>query len=195
MDGTPPNLKSPAYKGPITVTKDADFVFAYVNPVGQAGNTVRISAAKYRPVGAANFTPGISYDVFEGRFSKVPDFSKLKAVKSGQAANVSVAPMTREEEVALHFNGYVSVEQPGIYEFSLSSDDGSWLKVGGAMVIDNDGLHGSDVKTGKVKLDRGMYTFEVGFFEQGGAQSLNLAWKKPGTSQFVKFDDRLFRKP
>lgn len=194
-DGSIPNGKSPAYKGPITVTKDTDFVFAYVNPVGQAGNTVRISTAKYKEVGATGFNPGINFDVFEGRFSKVPDFSKLKPVKSGLASAISVAPMTREEEVALHFTGYLAVDEPGIYEFSLSSDDGSWLKVGGAMVVDNDGLHGADVKTGKVKLDGGMYTFEVGFFEQGGAQSLNLAWKKPKSTQFVKFDDRLFRKP
>ncbi|MDP6890609.1 MAG: PA14 domain-containing protein, partial [Phycisphaerales bacterium] len=45
-------------------------------------------------------------------------------------------------------DGSFLIEMPGEYAFRLSSDDGSQLWIGGSMVINHDGLHGAEAKTG-----------------------------------------------
>jgi len=38
--------------------------------------------------------------------------------------------------------------------------------------VDLDGLHGHVTKTGRVQLPAGTWSFDVGYFEAGGAESL-----------------------
>jgi len=63
---------------------------------------------------------------------------------------------------------------------SLSSDDGSWLRIGGATVVDHDGPHATSEKTGRVALSKGVYPFELGYLQATGGSSLNLWLEGPG---------------
>jgi len=77
------------------------------------------------------------------------------------------------------------VDDPGVYEFRLTSDDGSQLWIGGQRVIDNDGLHGAESKTGSKELTRGSVPMQVKFFERGAQAMLKLEWRPPGEQSFV----------
>lgn len=82
-------------------------------------------------------------------------------------------------------DGSFLVEIPGEYAFRLSSDDGSQLWIGGSMVINHDGLHGAEAKTGVATLTAGAHPFQVKFFEHQVSEKLLLEWRVPGEDDFV----------
>ncbi|MDP6479953.1 MAG: DUF1080 domain-containing protein [Phycisphaerales bacterium] len=82
-------------------------------------------------------------------------------------------------------DGSFLIEMPGEYAFRLSSDDGSQLWIGGSMVINHDGLHGAEAKTGVATLTTGAHPFQVKFFEHLGGEKLLLEWRPPGATQFA----------
>lgn len=81
-------------------------------------------------------------------------------------------------------DGSFIIDTPGAYTFRLTSDDGSQLWIGGKMVIDHDGLHGAEAKTGEVVLGAGAHPFQVKFFEHLWNELLLLEWRRPGQSEF-----------
>jgi hypothetical protein len=131
---------------------------------------------------------GWHVDYFEGEWENVPDFSKLAPAKSLDAKTVNIDPRGRNENYALHFAGYFHADVDGLYTFALASDDGSWVKVGGATVVDNDGAHGPETKTGRIRLTNGWHRIEVGYFQGGGAETLKLTVQTPGSKTFTNTD-------
>jgi hypothetical protein len=79
----------------------------------------------------------------------------------------------------MRFHGFIKVPMDGVYTFTLTSDDGSKLRIGGATVIDHDGLHGATPKRGKVHLKEGTYSIEVSYLEAGGAEVLEVDLELP----------------
>ena len=65
--------------------------------------------------------------------------------------------------------------------FSVGSDDGSVLRLAGAPLVRNDGLHGFVLRRGRVHLEKGLYPLELGYFERGGAQRLEVTWDGDAT--------------
>jgi len=171
----PVTPSSPTYSGPVVIVGDGQNVnFAYVSANGRMGDATTVVARRQEKVDLPNPVGGWAVSDYEGEFNRVPDFAQLKPVKTGFADTVGIEPRTRDVNVALYFEGYIKIDKPGEYHFSLSSDDGSWLKVGGAKVIDNDGPHPSVERTGSVMLPAGWEKIEIGYFQAAGALSLSL---------------------
>jgi hexosaminidase len=61
-----------------------------------------------------------------------------------------------------------------MYEFSLTSDDGSTLSLGSGVIVDNDGLHGAEERTGMAALRAGPHALTVRYFQAGGGAELRL---------------------
>jgi len=74
-----------------------------------------------------NFLPGINYRCYEGGWHRLPNFDVLTPVKTGISPNFDLAVITRKEDVGLEFTGFVEAPTSGIYQFFVSSDDGSQL--------------------------------------------------------------------
>lgn len=169
----PVTLSSDVYKTPLTIIGVGQNVnFAYVSSNGRVGDVTTVVARKAEEVPMSNPVPGWTVSAYEGHWSRVPDFGSLKPVKTGTTATVGLEGRTRDVDVALRLLGYIKIEKDGLYNFSVNSDDGSWLSVGGAKVVDNDGLHGDVEKTGSVRLPKGWHKIEIGFFQAAGALSL-----------------------
>jgi hypothetical protein len=64
--------------------------------------------------------------------------------------------------------------------FSLASDDGSRLSIDGKVVVDNDGLHGTQEKRGYAPLARGNHEFVLEWFNKAGGAALDLRIGKLG---------------
>lgn len=137
--------------------------------------------------------PGIAWQMFEGDWSRMPDFEKLKAVKEGTAETVGVAARSADSErFALRFRGLLKVPKAGIYKLYLSSDDGSVLYLGGARVVYNDGLHETVEASGEVALDEGFHAIDLRYFQRTGQQSLTLSISGPDIKKQPVAADRLF---
>ena len=136
--------------------------------------------------------PGVSVRLYDvGK-----QFSKLRPLVPGQTPNVSkVVPVidldrrrgdfgALEQFFLMVAEGYLQIDQPGTYEFELTSDDGSKLWFGNNTAVDNDGEHSTESKRGSIKLDAGLHKFELRFFQGVGDAIVILKWKKPGDAQF-----------
>lgn len=171
----PITAKSKPYSGPITITGGDQIVhFAYVTEGGRVGDVATVTAKLAQKVELDAPVAGWRYATYAGQWKKTPDFTTLTPVKSGVTASVGIGERPSDNGFALRFEGYLHIEQEGMYRFSLSSDDGSWLDVGGARVIDADGLHAASAKSGQAWLPAGWVRIEVGYFQSGGGLSLNL---------------------
>ncbi len=79
------------------------------------------------------------------------------------------------ENFAIRFRAELKIDTPGMYTFTLNSDDGSQLYINGKLVIDNDGIHATVSKQGSIKLDIGIHPIEIHYF-QGPRYRIALQW-------------------
>jgi hypothetical protein len=61
--------------------------------------------------------------------------------------------------------GSLFVPRGGAYTFATASDDGSWVYVDGQLVVDNGGGHATTLKQATVRLDRGVHSLFVKYFQ------------------------------
>jgi hexosaminidase len=179
-DGSAPTASSAEYRGALTVTSSQVLTFALVSGAGNVGDVARVECVKTVPLTDAGLAPGLTLDVYEGKWARLPDFSSLTPRASGSTNAVSLDGRTRDDEFGLRFSGFVKISVEGVYRFRLGSDDGSRFVLAGATVVDNDGLHGYVEREGAVRLLPGVYPIEIGFFEAGGAERLTFSVQAPG---------------
>ncbi|PRX49371.1 glucose/arabinose dehydrogenase [Prauserella shujinwangii] len=135
--------------------------------------------------------PGVTlrtYDV------QVP-LSEICTIKPGQTPNVDkLMPVIDwrtaddfgfESNFVSHAIANLNVPVDGTYTFRLTSDDGSRLYIDDQLVVDNDGLHAEEPKDGSVELTAGYHSLRIEYFEAGGEQVLQLAWRTPGAADFA----------
>ena len=130
---------------------------------------------------------GLRYSYYEGKWETLPDFSKLKAVKTGIAdSSFSLEKLPARSDFGCIFEGYLKIDMEGYYGFALCSSDGSKLFINGHEIINNDGLHGSDwYKSYLVPLQKGFYPVRLEYFENEGNRHLYLIYLSPITHETV----------
>jgi mono/diheme cytochrome c family protein len=122
----------------------------------------------------------MSYQYFEGAWQNLPDFAKLKPKATGQTADFDLNVARRLNDCALKFDGVLKIDQAGAYTFHVNSDDGSKLWIGSQLVVNNDGVHAPQLKSGKIKLAKGIHKLTVGVFNAGGGFELGVEIEGPG---------------
>src|SRR5262249_30062884 len=128
------------------------------------------------PAPPANLT----YTYYQGSWTKLPDFSKLRPKAAGRVNDFDVTVARRPNNFALRFEGHLRIDREGEYHFFLTSDDGSKLLLDGKTVVDNDGEHAPQSRSGKAQLSKGMHKLEVQFFQLGGGAELRVEVQGPG---------------
>jgi hypothetical protein len=90
---------------------------------------------------------------------RLPKLKSMKAKKTRTDKQVNYAStrrkwpgLTRANNFAVRWTGYLSIRNAGLYTFSLRSDDGSKLFIDRTMIVNNDGLHGMRTRSGKMQL-------------------------------------------
>ncbi len=121
-------------------------------------------------------TPGVSYEYYQGSWTKLPDFNGLTPVSTGTFANFGISPRARNDNFAFRLSARIKISQAGNYTFYTRSDDGSRLWIDGNLVVDNDGLHASQERSGSINLSAGEHLIVVGFFELTGGEGLSVQY-------------------
>ncbi len=117
-------------------------------------------------------TGELTYSYYEGTWYSLPDFSKLSPKATGKVSNFKLAPRKRDSYFAFKFEGKISIASSGTYTFYLASDDGSQLFIDGKRIVNNDGLHAREEKSGSIQLSKGQHDIRVTFFEKQGQEVL-----------------------
>lgn len=95
------------------------------------------------------------------------------------------APGAYQDNWAVRFTGYISITDPGLYNFGVLYDDGfsfSLFGADGSMSLLKDGLNPRDRLGFDSDLDLlpGLYGFQLTAWERLEAGVVNLEWVRPG---------------
>ncbi len=197
LDGSDPTGESPVYTDPITVRQTTtlksravcsgyddtfitDFTFNKLIP--------------REPEQVAGIKPGIQCAYYEGEWKKLPDFDTLKAVKDTISDTIGIPDFARDEDYGLVFSGYVQVPNDGLYDFFISSDDGSRLIIGDSSTADNDGIHGDAEVSCSIALKAGIHPIKAYMFQAKGGQSMDLLFQGPGVEKQRVSKEMLFHR-
>lgn len=125
--------------------------------------------------------PGIRYKYYEGSWNTLPVFDQLVPQATGTTTAIGLTNRKNDDYFGFVFEGFINIPESGNYTFYTSSDDGSRLFIDDLTIVDNDGLHGIQEKSGSVCLAKGYHKLKVEYFEKtGGNQSLSAAYSGPG---------------
>lgn len=186
LDGSDPGPRSPRYTKPLVLSATTTVKIATLrgSAVGSPiSRTFKKVTLRDPIVFVRAPDPGLRWRRYEGRWSNLPDFDSLTPTSSGTTEAPTVSVAGKEDEFALLFEGVFMAPKDGIYTFYTTSDDGSALWIGDEKVVDNDGLHAAEERSGQVALKAGWHPIQVAMFEAGGSQALSVAVRPPGGSK------------
>ena len=171
-DGSFPNKHSTQYSGPVTVDKTTNFILRTFNPEGRADEMTRADFVKQGYLeSVANvssvLTPGLNAAWYEYGGVKCAEVPTAPFKGNYDVADVCI-PEGVKGKIGLVITGYLNVPADGIYTFALMSDDGSWLKIDGNMVVDNDRPQSPHEEVCQQALRQGLHYFEVRYFDSNG---------------------------
>jgi predicted esterase len=130
----------------------------------------------------------LQYKYYEtGSLSALPNFASLTPQKTGTINNFDLSIRNRSTQYAVIYDGFIKIPAAGTYTFYTSSDDGSNLYIDGTgttnLVVNNDGLHGNQEKSGTRVLTAGLHAIRVAYFQASGDQVLTVSYSGPGISK------------
>jgi mono/diheme cytochrome c family protein len=133
-------------------------------------------------------TRGLKYELYENTHFPTVELQKFPAVKptaTGSVDSVSLKelPVKNHNDYGVKFTGLIAIPRDGKYTFRLNSDDGSRLYIDDAEVINNDGLHSPEEKSGEVELRAGDHALAVTFSNWIGGDTLEFSWEGPGVAR------------
>ncbi|MDH3427979.1 MAG: family 20 glycosylhydrolase, partial [Gemmatimonadota bacterium] len=202
LDGAEPDTSSPLYSGPFALDLRNGPVTVRARAFLEDGRATAPAAATFRQAilrapdladTGADLASGLSRAAYEGRFESVEELETAAAIRRSTVVAAGLDGSEPAEQFGLAFEGYIRVPKDGVYEFELTSDDGSRLTIGSEVVVDHDGLHGMSTKVGQVALRRGVHAFSLMFFQAGGGVGLELRVRPPQAVEFSRIpEDWLF---
>lgn len=94
----------------------------------------------------------------------------------------------------IEWEGYLLVEQKGVYQFATKSDDGSVVYLDGKMIVDNDDIHAARYISAVVPLEAGFHRIRIRYFDGGGGAIMEFFWRPPGGKESLVPGHVLFHK-
>lgn len=161
----------------------------------QSGDAnLEIQTVEFTPreaVKVENSKPGLKYQFYEGQFNRMPNFQTLKPAREGVCPNLTELQSIHRERMefyAVVFDGFLRIEDEGLYRLVLVSDDGSKLRLGDEWLIDNDGNHPPKAVGSLVRLGKGLHPIHVEFFQGNGEQELRLLYEFVSTPATISLE-------
>lgn len=198
LDGSMPTAESPLYAGPVSITETATVKARALRAGADDGYVA--SATYHRltmrdPVTQEGLVPGLQCRYYEGSWDSLPGFDTMAVLQTLVLDTVAVPDIARDEDYGVVLTGFVKVPHDGLYNFYLSSDDGSDLLVSDTLVVDNDGLHGMGAIAGGVGLRAGLHPLTIHMFQKKGDEGLALHVDGPGMPEQTVPSGWLFHAP
>jgi sugar lactone lactonase YvrE len=126
---------------------------------------------------------GVSFAVFDGSWGGLPDFALLTPAITGTTAAMDLSIRgNRQDNFGIRYTTCLNVTTAGVHTFATRSDDGSTLRIGSTLVVDNGGYHAPQLRTGTINLPAGTHPLVVDYFEATGGETLDVTWQPPGAT-------------
>jgi len=208
-NGRQPTEKSPLFDKAITIDKTTDFIIkAFGNDTDYTPYKVsyKMNQLLAPIVVKEALVSGLSYELYKlpNSLRKLPDFSKLNAVASGNIASEDFIPKLKfdvlglegKEHFAMHISGYIEIEKDEIYNFNLRSDDGSMLFIDDKEVIRLNSTSSVDAWSfdGAIGLQKGMHKIDIYYTQYTRKSHLALTYKFLNEFDFKPYPSESFKR-
>nr|WP_121273864.1 family 20 glycosylhydrolase [Pedobacter schmidteae] len=184
-DGSLPTLRSKAFTKDLVVTKPTQFKVAVFRANNIRGEVYTINYEQQNylaPLQLFTAQKGLNFSYYPVAYKTVNAIQEKDLVVQRISEAIEIPVEKTAGSFATRHVGYFYAAETGVYSFALRSDDGSVLKLGNRLLIDNDGLHPATEKTAQIALAKGYHPFELLFIEGGGGYTLQLQYKTPSGS-------------
>jgi len=202
IDGYTPRETDIEYTGPVNypIPQDQyrDFQAIVITPTGKRSDishTVVYNRAPLPPVVYTGTSAGVKYQLFNGTFTSVNQLNPPVTTDTTAviAKNFNTTVFRRNNpSFGIIYNGFIRIDDDGVYGFSTQSDDGSMLLIDDQPVVDNDGKHNVVEKGGAVPLQKGFHKFTLKYFNVGSSGNLRVFMTPPGKPRGELGADTLF---
>ncbi len=126
----------------------------------------------------------ISYEVFEGNWNTLPDFSTLEPVSSGTDSVIRVSEASgKRDHFAMIYNGNITIPVSGEYIFTSVIDDGGEFFIDNQSVCKREKGPGGGTSRGLITLEKGTYPFMLTYFQDVWGASIRLYYEGPGIAK------------
>ncbi len=169
-----------------------------ITPAGKRSNATKTVVYNKTPLPSVEYVgnrQGMLYQLFPGDFTNVRQlnlstapFDTLQVVKSFN----TLAFRKVASSFGVIYNGYLRVDEDGVYGFSTLSDDGSMLFVDDVPVVDNDGRHSPIEKGGAVPLQKGFHKITIKYIDVRIPGKIQVFMTIPGKPKGEFSPDSLF---
>lgn len=182
-DGSAVTTKSAMYKAPFVLSSTgpvkAMAVKAGMLPSAEARGDFRVYyLMKAQTTGT--LSPGLVYTYSESENFDIRSVETGTALKKGITSVINESLKQRKEKYGLLFTGYVKIDKQQMMEFFTTSDDGSQLFIDDELIVNNDGNHGMEEKSGKALLAPGHHKIKIIYFDSGGGNGLKVHFRAEG---------------
>jgi len=176
----PNKLTQPAASVTVDYVRDPQKVKETLAKINEPVTLDAVAALPALAKAPAALKPGLKYAYYEGRWRRIPDWSKLTPVSTGTMAVPELPAGHKPEYFGAVYEGYIKVPQTGDYTFFLTSDDGSTLMIDDLLITDNDGAHGEEEEPGYVKLAAGLHKVKLQYYNGAVDFEFKIAVEGPG---------------
>lgn len=159
-------------------------------------------------IGDDGETQGLTGNVFKlaANTQKLPDLDKMTPVAAVIAPNLDIPerafssgfPGVKDlfEWFAIKFRGRLIVDTAATCSFKLTSDDGANLYIGGNKIVDNDGVHPTQSRTGSATLGKGQHDIRIDYYQGPRYHiTLQLLWKCGNATDYSIVPPSAFVRP
>ena len=137
------------------------------------------AAASFAAVKASPKGNGLRYTYHEGDFMSVGEVIATNPKARGIVPVLSTDAKLREDHFGFTFKGLMKIEQDGLYQLSMGTDDGSKLWIDGELFFDVD-RDGGGFRESWIKLEAGFHRLEIQYFENYGGETIEIGLVGPG---------------
>lgn len=187
LDGSEPTMSSTLYNAPVELKESKVIKVKAYKEGYEPSETIILKPEKAvfeKGINKGTRANGVNYAYCKGVFSSVSQVAKTSCIERGVMPTPNIENAPDIDHYAYIFNGYIDIQEDGIWEFMTKSDDGSVLYINDKVVVNNDGSHSAIMNTGRVALQKGLHPYTLIYFEDYEGQELSWGWKKTGQEKF-----------
>ena len=173
---------------PITLTRNATLRANAEKDGLDPSPTTTLIATKAEYVQAqvvSAVADGASWTLHAGAVDSTDQIATLPIIQRGVCEQPSIEMRDREDLFALTFTGFIQIPETDVYEFRLTSDDGSVLRIHDRPIVLNDGSHAFVSATGKIALSRGLHPFTLLYWQGAEGKGLRLEYRRRGQTDYT----------
>ena len=154
------------------------------------------SASEAAPIPAVDVKTsgnGVSFTRYKGDFLSTSEMLAKGTIDGkGVKPFFGIDEAEDEDHFGYVFDTWLKVEQTGIHQFNIISDDGAVMFVDGKEVLNVDGSHPDRSGWAILDLEKGMHHIELRYFEDFEAQKLDVVLTCPDGQNGPIPAERLF---